>query len=175
MKDIEMSGCDFEICRLQNVRKNALDFYIASKVGEIYAVDKDAKVAIISADKGYRSVMDYWEPRLSASRQLVCCKSLAKAISHVKGEGARKLLVQERMAILDLQTEYGKYEERKRIVDQITVLFAGTEFETLISQIVDMVISTDKPKILYLTSLKYFGKKDGTEVYRKIKNSAISV
>ena len=47
--------------------------------------------------------------------------------------------------------------------------------ERLISQIVDMVISTDKPKILYLTSLKSFGKKDGTEVYRKIKNSAISV
>ena len=31
MKDIERSGCNFEICKLRNVRKNALDFYIASK------------------------------------------------------------------------------------------------------------------------------------------------
>lgn len=107
--------------------------------------------------------------------QLVRCKTLAKAISHVNGEGARKTLVNERMKILDLQTEYGRYEERKRIVNEITVLFAGTDYEALISQIVDMVISTDKPKILYLTSLKSFGKKDGTEVYRTIKNSAISV
>lgn len=92
--------------------------------------------------------------------QLVRCKTLAKAISHVNGEGARKTLVNERMKILDLQTEYGRYEERKRIVNEITVLFAGTDYEALISQIVDMVISTDKPKILYLTSLKSFGKKD---------------
>ena len=91
------------------------------------------------------------------------------------GEGARKSLVNERMKILDLQTEYGRYEERKRIANEITDLFSGTDYEALISQIVDMVISTDKPKILYLTSLKSFGKKDGTEVYRKIKNSAISV
>ena len=175
MKDIEMSGCDFEICKLQNVRKNALDFYIASKVGEIYAVDKYAKVAIISADKGYRSVMDYWQPRLSETRQLVCCKSLAKAISHVNGEGVRKLLVHERMAILDLQTEYGKYEERKRIVDQITNLFSGTEYEDLILQIVDMIFSSDRPKVLYLNSLKAFGRKTGIEVYRKIKGCAVNM
>lgn len=175
MQDIERSGCNLEICKLQNVRKNALDFYIASKVGEIFAVEKDAKIAIISADKDYRSVLDYWTPRLSVPRQLVRCKTLAKAICHVNGEGARKVLVHERMKILDLQTEYGRYEERKRIANEITVLFAGTDYEALISQIVDMVISTDKPKILYLTSLKSFGKKDGTEVYRKIKNSAISV
>ena len=142
---------------------------------QIFAVDKDAKIAIVSADKDYRSVLDYWTPRLSVPNQLVRCKTLAKAISHVNGEGARKTLVNERMKILDLQTEYGRYEERKRIVNEITVLFAGTDYEALISQIVDMVISTDKPKILYLTSLKSFGKKDGTEVYRQIKNSAISV
>ena len=62
-----------------------------------------------------------------------------------------------------------------RIVAGITDLFVGTDYESLISQIVDIVLSSDKPKILYLTSLKSFGKKDGTEVYRKIKNSAISV
>ena len=126
MKDIERSGCNLEICKLQNVRKNALDFYIASKVGEIFAVEKDAKIAIVSADRDYRSVLDYWTPRLSVPRQLVRCKTLAKAISHVNGEGARKVLVNERMKILDLQTEYGRYEERKRIANEITVLFAGT-------------------------------------------------
>lgn len=57
----------------------------------------------------------------------------------------------------------------------ITDLLVGTDYESLISQIVDIVLSSDKPKILYLTSLKSFGRKNGTEVYRKIKNSAISV
>ena len=175
MKDIKTSGCHFEICKLQNVRKNALDFYIASKVGEIFAVDRDAKIAIISADKDYRSVMDYWKPRLSMSNQLVRCKTLAKAISHVNGESVRKGLVNERMKILDLQTEYGRYEERKRIVTGITDLFSGTDYESLIIQIVDMVILSDKPKVLYLNSLKSFGRKTGTEIYRKIKNCVINV
>ena len=61
-----------------------------------------------------------------------------------------------------------------RCKQEITSCF-GTDYEALISQIVDMVISTDNPKFLYLTSLKSFEKKDDTEVYRKIKNSAISV
>ena len=30
MKGIEQSGCTFERCKLKNVRKNGLDFYIAS-------------------------------------------------------------------------------------------------------------------------------------------------
>ena len=175
MKDIEMSGCNFEICKLVNVRKNALDFYIASKVGEIFAADKDAKIAIVSADKDYRSVLDYWIPRLSVPNRLVRCKTLAKAIKHIAGESSRKILVNERMKILDLQTEYGRYEERQRIEKEINTLFAGTDYEALILQIVDMVILNDKPKILYLTSLKSFGKKVGTEVYRKIKDFVISI
>lgn len=175
MKDIERSGCNFEICKLQNVRKNALDFYIASKVGEIFAVDKDAKIAIVSADKDYRAVLDYWKPRLLRHNQLVRCKTLAKAISFISGESIRKKLVNERMTILDLQTEFAKYEERKRIVTGIKELFAGTDYENLIFQIVDMVILSDRPKVLYLNSLKSFGRKTGTEVYRKIKECAINI
>lgn len=175
MKDIERSGCNFEICKLQNVRKNALDFYIASKVAEIFAVDRDAKIAIVSADKDYRSVLDYWKPRLSVHNQLVRCKTLAKAINFINGEGIRKKLVNERMSVLDLQTEFAKYEERKRIVTGITDLFSDTDYENLIFQIVDMVILSDRPKVLYLNSLKSFGRKTGTEVYRKIKNCVINI
>ena len=175
MKDIEKSGCTFEICKLKNVRKNGLDFYIASKVGEIFAMDRNAKIAIISADNGFQAVLDYWRPRLPVQNQLVKSKSIAKSLICVNGEGARKLLVNENMGVLELQAVYAKYEERNRIVAGITDLFVGTDYESLISQIVDIVLSSDKPKILYLTSLKSFGRKNGTEVYRKIKNSAISV
>lgn len=175
IKDIELSGCDFEICKLQNIRKNALDFYIASKVGEILAVDKDARIAIVSADNGFQSVLDYWKPRLSVHNQLVRCKTLAKAISFISGESLRKKLVKEKMCVLDLQTEFAKYEERKRIMTRITDLFSGTDYEKFIVQIVDLVILSDRPKELYLNSLKSFGRKTGTEVYRKIKNDNISI
>lgn len=173
MKDIERSGCYFEICKLLNARKNALDFYIASKVGEIFAINKDAKVAIISMDKDYRSVLDYWSPRLSVQNQLVCCKTMAKAISQVNGEGVRKKLVNEKMKILDLQTEYGKYEELHKIVNSVRDMFAGTDYENLIQQIVDVVLLSDQPRVLYLNFLKSFGREAGTDVYRKIKNGTL--
>ena len=175
MMDIDNSGCTFEICKLKNVRKNALDFYIASRVGEIFAMDRNAKIAIISVDKDHQSVIDYWKPRLAVPNQLVRTKTIAKAINYVNGEVARKRMVNERMKVLDLQSEFARYEERRRIIAKVTDVFSGTEYEPLTSQIIDIVIMTDKPKILYLTSLKSFGKKDGTEVYRKIKNSAICV
>ena len=175
MKDIEKSGCSFEICKLKSVRKNGLDFYIASKVGEIFAMDRNAKIAIISADNGFQAVLDYWRPRLPAQNQLVKCKTIAKSIICVNGECTRKILVNENMSVLELHTMFAKYEERNRIVAAITDVFANTEYETQILQIVDMVISAKKLKILYLTSLKSFGKKKGTEVYRKIKDFAISV
>ena len=79
------------------------------------------------------------------------------------------------MEILELQTMFAKYEERKRIVAGITNIFADTEYENLISQIVDVVIASEKPRILYLSSLKSFGKKNGTEVYRKIKDAETGV
>lgn len=169
MKDIEMSGCNLEICKLKNIRKNALDFYIASKVGEILTADRNAKIAIVSADHGFASVLDYWKPRLLEHNQLVRCRTIAKAISFVCGEGVRKKLVDERLSILDLQTEFAKYEERNQIVNMLEEMLGDTEYERYIPRIVEMLIVRNTPKILYLNSLKSFGKKDGTEVYRKIK------
>ncbi len=113
MKHIKESGCNLEICKLKSKGKNALDFYIASKIGEIFAADHDAKVAIISEDKDYKALIDYWRPRLQVQNQFVLCKSLAKAINSICGEGKRKKLVKERMRVLDLKSEFAKYEERK--------------------------------------------------------------
>ena len=175
IRDIESAGCIFEICKLQNVRKNALDFHIASKVGEIFATNHNAKIAIISADKDYQSVIEYWRPRLEAPNQLIRTKTIAKAISSVNGEAARKKIVNERMKVLDLQSEYAKYEERNRIIAGLAKVLSDTEYEELLPQIVDMFIASGRPKILYLSSLKSFGKKKGTEVYRKIKDCYIGI
>lgn len=171
MMDIENSGCSFEICKLKNVRKNALDYYIASKVGEIFAMDRQARIAIISEDKGFQSILDYWRVRLIVSNQLVYCKTIAKGIRCVDGNNSRKMLVDEKMKILDIQTEFVKYEERRRIIEKMKEIFLGTAYEKYISQIVNMVIFSEGPKLLYINSLKSFGKKIGTDVYRKIKKS----
>lgn len=169
MMDIKKAGCEFEICKLKNIRKNALDFYIASKVGEIFGVNRDAKVAIISTDKDHQSVIDYWHPRLATPSQLVRAKTIANAIKVVSGEEVRKQIVNDRTKTLDLQAEFARHEERKRLVKTISDALSNTEYEKVVTQIADMVIAADRPKILYLNSIKSFGRKAGTEVYRRIK------
>lgn len=175
MEEIENSGCDFEICKLKNVRKNALDFYIASRVGEIFTMDRNAHIAIISGDKGYQSVIDYWKPRLLVPNQLVRAKTIAKAIKMVNGEGKRKVIINDKMKLLNLQLEYAKYEERKRIVIALNMAFANTEYESLLPQIYEVVKAASGLRILYLNSLKSFGKKRGTEIYRQIKECVVNL
>lgn len=137
--------------------------------------DTKEKVAIISADKGFQSVIDYWAPRLFMSNQLIRATSIAKAIQGIYGEGLRKKNVNDRMMVLDLQEEFIKYEERRKIVDSINTLLSNTEHQHLILQVADMVRGAKSRKVLYINSLKTFGKKAGTDVYRHIKDKVVGV
>ena len=169
MMDIEDSGCIFDICKLKNISKNALDFYIASRVGEIFTQDPSAKIGIISADKDYQAVMDYWRPRLKASNQLTRSRSIAKAISFANPEKDRKTLVDDRMKTYDLQNMFAQYEERNATIDRITGLLSGTDYEKSILSIIDVVLVADTMKQLYLNLLKKLGRASGIEVYRRLK------
>lgn len=51
-------------------------------------------------------------------------------------------------------------------------LFEGTEFEGRIEEIQNMIEGKEKSaKIVYLSSLRMFGRKGGLEVYNRIKSS----
>ena len=124
----------------------------------------DFRRCLTTGDRGFESRINWCDVR-----------QLRKHLFAQAEKRLGKKLVTENMEILELQTMFAKYEERKRIVAGITNIFADTEYENLISQIVDVVIASEKPRILYLSSLKSFGKKNGTEVYRKIKDAETGV
>ena len=48
-------------------------------------------------------------------------------------------------------------------------ILGDTEYERYIPSIANMLVANNKPKMRYLNSLKSFGKKDGTVVYRMIR------
>ena len=58
---VKESGCDFHICKLQKPGKNALDFYIASRIGEICGQGYMGMTAIVSNDTGFQAVREYWK------------------------------------------------------------------------------------------------------------------
>ena len=81
------SSCRTHLIKLKNKGCNALDFYISVQVGICIGTRKD-KIAIISNDKGFRSVLEYSERVLSGSRQNVICASCI--------EEARRILKNEK-------------------------------------------------------------------------------
>lgn len=69
LNNFTRSGCWFEAVPLQKAYQNALDFYIATKVGELFGVGYRGAVGIVSKDKGYLAVKDYWAMRQTPEGQ----------------------------------------------------------------------------------------------------------
>lgn len=59
LQEIRNSGCNFRVVKLKETRKNALDFYIATECGRI-SENGESQLAIISNDKGFQAVIDYF-------------------------------------------------------------------------------------------------------------------
>ena len=56
--EICKTGCHFFAIQLVRGGKNALDFYIAAKVGELCAKGRES-ICILSNDRGFAAVQDY--------------------------------------------------------------------------------------------------------------------
>lgn len=57
---IKDSGCGFEICKPVKPSKNALDFYIAAKLGAIFGSGYTGNIAAISRDASFQALREYW-------------------------------------------------------------------------------------------------------------------
>ena len=73
--------CFFDGFTLVNTRKNALDFYIAAKAGEIAGRDEDI-ICVISNDQGFVALKDYIETYING--RMVCAQNILIAIEEAK-------------------------------------------------------------------------------------------
>ncbi len=166
---LKESGCGFYLCKLQKSGKNALDFYIASRIGEIYGRGYSGMTAIVSNDTGFRAVREYWESCAAVPREIILCPDIEKCIFSSGENSFRQRQIRMEKQELPLEEEYGKYVEQRRIRRELEDSFANTDYEGLIEQIMDMVESPRPLKVLYLDALKQFGKKDGLEIYHRVR------
>lgn len=60
LEEIKASGCEFQIHKLMKTQKNGLDFYIATRLGEIFGAGYTGAAVIVSRDVGFQAVRDYW-------------------------------------------------------------------------------------------------------------------
>ncbi|MCD8118074.1 MAG: PIN domain-containing protein [Lachnospiraceae bacterium] len=172
MNYILSSGCFFYTFKLKKGGKNALDFYIVSRVGEMIGAGYEGQIVIVSRDKGYSAARDYWFTCGIPYNRIILSASVKEGIlaSNENSLRRRKIVADAETVCLD--TEYARYEERAHIKDRLITVFRGTEYEEELPKICEVADGKQSPKELYLSSIKEFGKADGTKIYRYLKNAA---
>ena len=172
LENITASGCTFEICKLCKAGKNALDFYIASRLGELIGEGYEGIAVVVSIDGGFGAVRDYWEHRAVHKRRILLSSCIEDGIVSGNESNERTRELRRLREKLTIGEYYSVYAERMRIKTVLQKMFGGTQYENKIEEIQNMLEGKEKSsKVIYLNSLHLFGKKGGLEVYNKIKTS----
>lgn len=170
LNEIFASGCQIELYKLIKKGSNALDFYIASRIGALLGGGYSGGVVIISADKGFQAVNHYWQHYGSARQVVHLRPNLEQGILALNERTPRWHQIREALLPVDLEKKVAEHNETLRVQKELQALFAGTQQEDKLSQIMDIIAGkTGTGKVLYLSALKQFGRKDGLEIYRKLR------
>ena len=164
------SGCNLQLYRLVNARKDALDHYISSRIGELFGRGYEGEIAIVSKDKGYKSVYDYWEFCANPGKTILLQETIEACIALSKEKSKRKEEIKKNTQILNLENEYNQCHEYRRVRRALDELFKDTEYKNITHQIMSALGKNDlSKKTMYLNMVKQFGKKDGIEIYRILR------
>lgn len=167
---ISSCGCIFEVCKLCQTGKNALDFYIVSRLGELIGGGYDGTAVIVSRDGGFRAVRDYWEKRAAHKRHMYLAPSIEDGIVTGNEYNTRTSELKRLRETLNIGRYYCLYTEKIRIRSILEKLFEGTEYEDVTDEIQSLIQGEEKtPKVIYLGSLHRFGRKQGLEIYHMLK------
>ena len=174
IQEIRESGCRFRVIKLKEAGKNALDFYIAAECGRI-SEQGEKEIAIISNDKGFQAVIDFFDmDQETADIQIVKAGNIENALAAFQqpGDSNRRSMLQKRKKLLDLATECTKIEKQNKMKRDLRTILEGTEYQEKSAEIIDFVSKCQKSgkKAVYTGSLHAFGRKQGIEIYKLIRN-----
>lgn len=174
MEAILSAGCFFQVYMLKRTGKNALDFYIAAECGYVSHTG-ESEIAIISNDKGFDALIDFFKLKTETQDiQLIRVANIEKALMGLNSpaDSQRKEILCEKSGLLDLATEYGKYEERNAMCARLKEVLRGTKYENRTAEVIDFAVARKDTtrKALYTGTLHHFGKSEGTDIYRILKN-----
>lgn len=177
MQQISDSKCRFRIVKLKNSGKNALDFYIAVECGSLYA-NGARQIAIISNDKGFQAIVDYFSINEATSEMhIVRAGNIENALMllDTPENHDRRVALKQKACMLDLVKEHTRIEERESIAIELKDAIKGTEYETRMLEIIDLLEHKKQlgNKVLYTSALHSFGKTAGTEIYHLMKKIVV--
>ena len=170
---IEKSKCEFRTYKLTRTGKNALDFYIAVECG-ILGVQGEKQISIISKDKGFGAVSDFFQIQEELDGVIVRVASNVEnalvALSAPEDE-VRKQLIKGKTRTLSIDAELARIKEHRAYVERIVKALEGTEYEKRTDKIIRFIEGRDAktPRVLYTSSMHEFGREDGRAIYQVLK------
>lgn len=170
---IEKSNCEFRTYKLARTGKNALDFYIAVECG-VLGVQGEKQISIISKDKGFGAVSDFFKIQEKLDGVVVRVASNvenALVALNTPEDEARKKLIKEKTRTLSIDAEQARITEYRAFVEKIEKAFEGTEYEKQTEKIIQFIEERDAktPRVLYTGSMHEFGREDGRAIYQVLK------
>lgn len=172
LEEIRASDCDFQIHKLKKTQKNGLDFYIATRLGEIFGSGFGGAAVIVSRDVGFQAVRDYWTSVSRKPRRVYLSESIERGIITANLNDQRAERVRQRLKPVDIAVFYAALQENKRIRGILEDALEGTDFLSRTGDIQDILKKGKTAKVIYLDVLHRFGRKDGLEIYRRLKGCA---
>lgn len=174
LEQIGQSKCNFQVCKLLKTGKNALDFYIATECG-MQCQKGEKRIAIISNDKGFEAVADYFRTREDiANVTIVTAATIESGIMALNAadDAERLKLLRDKAKMLDIGQEYARLSERKAYHDRLVNALKGTEYEDIAEKVIKVMEGArELPKReIYTGALHNFGKAKGTAIYRLLKD-----
>lgn len=169
LDNIQNSGCGFEVCELLTKRKNGLDFYIATKVWELFGAERCKNAVLVSNDSGFQAIRDFWQERSGTKHRVALSESIEHGIITAGENSGRANLIRSNRKLVDIGQFYAAYQENLKLRRTLQELFKGTVYSDRLQEIQDIVKTGASPRVIYLDSLRHFGRKDGQEVYRMLK------
>lgn len=174
LQAIKYSHCSFEAIKLVRRGKNGLDFYIASRIGELRASGVNERIAIISKDTGYAAVKDYIDCKYVKAKKIILGNSIKSAILQEQKKDPRSVLTRygaSKISIEDFRNELEA--ERSGKINVFKLLSETRHIKD--GHTVQQIVDTDNHKVpVYRKLVHEFGQKDGLDIYRRIKSQLLT-
>ena len=167
---IKNSGCTFETCRLIKTRKNGLDFYIATRLGELFGSGYQGSAVIISGDEGFQSLREYWQSRSKTPRRVFINESIERGIISANENDERTAAIREQLKNQDIGDFFTAYQKNQELRDLLERAFSDTPFSNRTGEMLEILNGAKTSRRIYLDTLRRFGRRDGLEIYDILKS-----
>lgn len=159
MKRIQKNGIQVMQIKLLHKGRNALDFYIASKVAEIVADNDKEEICIISKDKGFNAVKDYWYSISNIQKDIrisMNINDIFAQLRHNKVNQKRKISIFKSDTVI-------------RKISLLLHLKIREQLSISLWEIYSSISNVETMKDVYLNCIKKFGMRKGVWLYKEIK------